>query len=246
MFKKFAMTVLGAASLLGAAQLAFAQDATGVVAKPVLETRDSYMVVTRQDMRKCMYPICGGYFVKNVNKNTTRCADGTVQKECHAVQLNTLALGWTPEQQAAFDEQLASGKAMVKGYLEPAPAGLYTADQLTVTEAWQGQGTRKAMGTWYSVFNTGIVCIKAPCPSIGATKLNASSNLPAPTLNPDVDLASLTGATEAQVQAAFEAIATGNVLVAGTLVPVRYGSYSGTTTRGIKLLATQFYLPAKP
>ncbi len=245
MFKKFALTVLGAAALLGSTQVAFAQDAaTDVIAKPAPESRDTYMVVTRQDFRKCMYPMCGGYFVKNVNKNMTRCADGTMQKECHAVQLNTVALGWTPEQQAAFEEQLAAGKAMVKGYLEPAPAGQYTAEQLKVTEAWQGQGSRKAMGTWYSAFNTGIVCIKAPCPSFGITRLNAGAG--AATLNPDLDLASLTGASEAQVQAAYQAMDGGNILVAGTLVPVRYTIYNGSTTRGTKLLATQFYLPAKP
>jgi hypothetical protein len=247
MLKKFALTVLGAVAMLGAIQTAFAQEAiTDGVPKAILETRDSYMVVTRQDTRKCMYPICGGYFVKNVNKSTTRCADGTLQRECHAVQLNTLALGWTPEQQSAFEEQLALGKAMVKGYLEPAPAGLYTAEQLKVTEAWQGQGKRKAAGTWYSAYNTGIVCIKAPCPSFAASKLNAGGKLPAPTINPDLDLSSLTGATEAQVQAAFEVMNGGNILIAGSLVPVRYTIYNGSTTRGTKLLATQFYLPAKP
>ena len=160
---------------------------------------ESMLIVTRVDTRKCAYPQCGGYFVKAVNVARTRCADGTLQKECHAVQLNTLALGWSPEQQAAFEAQLAAGKAMVKGKLEPAPAGFYTAEQLTVSQAWQGQGTRKALGTWYSAFNTGIVCITSPCPSFGVTPLNAPAGTP--TLNPDLDLASLTGASQAAVHA---------------------------------------------
>ena len=73
---------------------------------------ESMLIVTRVDTRKCAYPQCGGYFVKAVNVARTRCADGTLQKECHAVQLNTLALGWSPEQPAAFEAQLAAGQAM--------------------------------------------------------------------------------------------------------------------------------------
>src|SRR5262245_38578394 len=35
-----------------------------------------YFTVTRRDMRRCMFPICGGYYVKRVNQETTRCVDG--------------------------------------------------------------------------------------------------------------------------------------------------------------------------
>ena len=36
-----------------------------------------YFVVTRHDIRKCISPLCGGFFVKRVNQATTPCADGT-------------------------------------------------------------------------------------------------------------------------------------------------------------------------
>ena len=240
MIKKFTLSLLGAAALLGSAQLAFADDtaATPIAPKPpVLETRDSYMTVVRPDMRKCMYPMCGGYFVKNVNKPTTRCADGTQQRECHAVQLNPKLLGWDADQLAAFEQQFAQGKALVKGYLEPAPAGQFTADQLTLTEAWQAQGPRSPLGTYYGVKSTGIVCIKAPCPSLAATKLNVIGA----TINPDLELGT-SGANEKQIQAGLEALNTTGILAAGVVVPVRYPG----NTRGQKLLASQFYLPASP
>lgn len=238
MIKRLTLAALSALTLATTPLMASAQDAT----TPALQTRDSYLIVTRQDARKCAYPMCGGYFVKSVNQKLTRCADGTQQKECHAVQLNTNALGWTPEQRAAFDAQFAQGKALVRGVLEPAPAGLYTADQLTITEAWQAQGPRAPIGTFYGVKSTGIVCITAPCPSLAATKLNVI----APVLNPDLDL-SLSGASDKQIQAAYEALGSTGILTAGAIVPVKYPALEGNKPRvGSKLIASQFYLPAKP
>ena len=241
MFKKFALTLLGAACLLTTPMLASAQD---VPTKPVVaETRDSYLIVTRQDFRKCAYPMCGGYFVKAVNKPLTRCADGTLQKECHAVQLNARALGWTDEQRAAFDAQFAQGQALVRGVLEPAPAGFYTADQLTITEAWSAQVKNKPMGTFYGVKSTGIVCITTPCPSLAATKLNVVSK----PVNPSLDLTA-SGADDATLQAAYEALGTKTgILTAGVIVPMRVtGTLDGKPRRELTLIANQFYLPAKP
>lgn len=206
------------------------------------ETRDSYLIVTRVDQRTCAYPTCGGYFVKSVNKPLTRCADGSLKKECHAVQLHTAALGWTPEQTQAFEKSFAARHAVVRGVLEPAPAGLYTADALTITEAWQGQGLRQPVGTFYGVKSTGIVCITAPCPSLAATKLN----VPGEAIHPELDL-SLTGASDKQIQAGLEALNTTGILAVGPLVPVKYPALEGNTPRwGAKLVASEFYLPAKP
>ena len=238
MIKRLTLSACSALMLLGSPLLATAQNAT----TPTLQTRDGYLIVTRVDTRKCAYPMCGGYFVKAVNQALTRCADGSMQKECHAVQLNANALGWTSDQRAAFDAEFAQGHALVRGLLEPAPAGFYTADQLTITEAWQGQGLRnKPLGSFYSVKSTGIVCITAPCPSLAATKLNVI----APVLNPDLDLG-LTGASDKQIQAGYEALGSTGILAVGAIVPVRLPALTGGTRKGSKLLASEFYLPAKP
>ncbi|MBI2734114.1 MAG: hypothetical protein HYX44_12665 [Aquabacterium sp.] len=238
MLKRLTLGACSALTLLGSPLLARAQDATA----PSLQTRDGYLIVTRVDTRKCAYPLCGGYFVKAVNQALTRCADGSMQKECHAVQLNTNALGWSGDQRAAFDAEFAQGHALVRGLLEPAPAGLYTADQLTISEAWQGQGLRnKPLGSFYGVRSTGIVCITTPCPSLAATKLNVIG----PVRNPDLDL-SLSGANDKQIQAAYEALGSTGILAAGAIVPVRLPALDGGTRQGSKLLASEFYLPAKP
>lgn len=239
MYKNLALSLLGAACLVSAA---FAQDVNVPTKPEIVETKDSYLIVTRQDTRKCAYPMCGGYFVKAVNKARTRCADGSLQAECHAVQLNARALGWSDEQRAAFDAQFAQGKALVRGFLEPAPAGFYTADQLTITEAWSAQGPKKPMGAFYSVKSTGIVCITTPCPSLAATRLNSLSR----PLNPSLDL-SPSGVDEPTLQSAFEALGTSGILASGVIVPMRVtGTLDGKPARELSLIANQFYLPAKP
>jgi hypothetical protein len=244
--KRLMLSALGAASVL-ASLMAAALPARAQVLDPlppVLLTRDSYLIVTHIDQRMCVAPGCGGYFVKGVNTATTRCADGTLQKECHAYSLDTALLGWTDAQRAAFEAQFAKGRAVVRGWLETAPlpgtTGL-SIDSLKLTEAWQAQGKHIPAGIFYSVKDTGVRCITAPCPSLAATKLNTA----AAALNPDLDL-SLTGATSAQVQAAYEALASTGILAAGAIVPVKLSSLSGATVKGSKLLASNFYLPAKP
>ncbi|MES2090343.1 MAG: DUF6748 domain-containing protein [Pseudomonadota bacterium] len=237
MIKKMSLALMSILTLLAFPAVSSAQDAA-----PSLQTRDNYLIVTHADLRKCIYPLCGGYFVKAVNQRLTRCADGSQQRECHAVELNTKNLGWTEEQRAAFDAAFAAGHALVRGIIEPAPRGFYTADVLTITEAWQGQGPNKPLGIFYGVKSTGIVCITTPCPSLAATKLNST----APAINPDLDL-SPSHAGDQQIQAAFEALGSSGILTVGVVVPVKYPALEGLPDRkGSKLLASNFYLPAKP
>jgi hypothetical protein len=207
-----------------------------------LAAPQSVLIVTHVDARKCMYPLCGGYFVKAVNQALTRCADGTMAKECHAVEIDSTALGWTPEQQASFESSFAKGYALVKGAITPQPRGQYTGEVLRLSQAWQGQALHKPLGTFYGVHSTGIVCIKAPCPSLETQALNSTAK----PINPDLNL-STAGAPPASVDAALQALGTPEgILVAGAILPVRYSSLSGSGALGTRLLASEFYLPAKP
>lgn len=201
-----------------------------------------HFIVTRVDARKCAYPLCGGYFVKAVNSPVTRCADGKLARECHAVELDTRALGWSDEQRAKFEASFGQGKALVKGSLEPQPRGLYTAEVLRVAEAWQGQGgNKRPLGTFYSLKNNGIVCVQAPCPSFSLTTLNR----PKPERTIDTPDFTPARAPEEAVQAAWAALEQGPILTAGAVVPFPAGGLQGTVY-GYKLLASEFYLPAKP
>lgn len=203
---------------------------------------EPYFIVTRIDARKCAYPMCGGYFVKAVNSALTRCADGKLAKECHAVELDTRTLGWSDEQRAKFEASFGTGKALVKGAIEPQPRGLYTGEVLRVTEAWQGQGSNKRpLGTFYSLKSNGIVCIQAPCPSFSLNTLNR----PAPERTIDTPDFSPAQAPEEAVKAAWSALEQGPILTVGAIVPFPAGGLQGTV-HGHKLLASEFYLAAKP
>jgi hypothetical protein len=243
MLKKFALPLVVLASLATGQAFGPAHAQT-VAPAPTAKDAASYLIVTQVDMRKCASPMCGGYFVRAVNQALTRCADGSFRKECHVFTLNTDALGWTDDQRALFQEQFASGHALVKGRLASvAVIGPTKGDVVSVTEAWQGAALSKPKGTFFKVKSTGIVCITTPCPSIGATPLNLPM---ARTSNPDVDLAS-SGADEAAQLAGSEAIFNGGILAAGTLVSTRTTNQAtGRVIKGSKLVTTEFYLPAKP
>ncbi len=203
---------------------------------------EPYFIVTRIDARKCAYPLCGGYFVKAVNSTLTRCADGKLARECHAVELDTRALGWSDEQRAKFEASFGTGKALVKGALEPQPRGLYTGEVLRLTQAWQAQGgNKRPLGTFFSLKNNGIVCIQAPCPSFSLTTLNR------PATERTIDGPDFTPAhaSAEAVQAAWAAMEQGPILTTGAVVPFPAGGLQGTVY-GHKLLVSEFYLPAKP
>lgn len=203
-----------------------------------------YLIVTQVDPRTCAYPVCGGYFVKAVNRARTVCADGKPAAQCHAVELDTRALNWTDAQKQAFEAGFAKGQALVRGIIEPQPRGRFTGEVLRVTEAWQGQAASKPLGTFYNVKGTGIVCITAPCPSFSAQTLN--SQLPPTT--PELDL-NHTGAKPEQVQAAYELLndlkGTG-ILAVGQILPRPVHSLDGKPAYGRFLVASEIYLPAKP
>jgi len=242
MLKQIALPAIALLTLQGLASVAQAQSAA---LAPAIKVAPSYYVVTQADMRKCASPMCGGYFIKAVNQALTRCSDGAFRKECHAFTLNTDALGWSDDQRALFDEQFASGKAVVRGKLAVGAVPFMSAlkaDVLTITEAWQGQALSQPKGVFYSVKSTGIVCITTPCPSLGATPLNVPL---AKTTNPDLDLAA-SGADEKALEAGGQALFDTGILTAGTIVPTKYVDIAGRTRRGTKLVASEFYLPAKP
>ena len=114
-------------------------------------------IVTRLDSRLCPSSRCGGYFVKEVNKPKTQCADGTWQRHCHAAELDASGLGWSGDELARFSEQFGQRHALVRGKLRQIERGSIKADVLAVDEGWQGQALSEPVGTFYGVKTTGIV-----------------------------------------------------------------------------------------
>lgn len=196
-----------------------------------------HYIATRPDLRKCAFPACGGYYVKAVNRALTRCADGSLQKECHVATLNTKALPWSDADRATFEKSFIPGQALVHGKLVALKGSTgVKANTLVIDQGWVAQADSKPLGVFYQLKNSGIVCITTPCPTITETTLNypISQNIHG------LDLAA-SGAKPAQVAAGFLALGSTGVLAAGG-----HQAITGPSGQGQLLVASQFYLPFAP
>jgi hypothetical protein len=118
----------------------------------------------RRDLRKCISPICGGYFVTRVNSATTRCTDGSFKRECYVAEID-----WNGQPQGDSSDLLVRGKIVAKGYGTFGNLG-----QLVASESWMSIGTKEPSGPFYLVRDNGVRCIAYPCPTHREAKLNSS------------------------------------------------------------------------
>jgi hypothetical protein len=199
-----------------------------------------YYTVTHADLRLCPSPMCGGYFVKQINKLKTICADGVLRDECHVMQLDGKALGWTQQQTDDYFNNVFGAKTgIVRGNFAHAldattPAVSNSPDTLTITEAWQAQSKNVSTNPVYHVKDLGIVCIAYPCLDDTIEQLLNAWEMKDKMIT-DVRL-NFSGATQTQINAGYKAFAGDGILVAGT--------HRLTTDKlGKLLIANQFYLP---
>ena len=195
-----------------------------------------YFIVTGPDMRKCVSPICGGYFVGRVNTEVARCADGTWQAECHMFDLDLSKLELDPATEEKAREAITSGGALVRGALAKVDIGSpILADVLVANEVWIGATGNEPEGHFSRVDDTGIVCFTYPCATFIERSLNTNlvDNLDG------VDLAS-SGATAQQVTAAQAELNATGLLVAGT-----HSVVTGPAGTMNALEASEFYTRLK-
>ena len=172
----------------------------------------------RHDYRRCMYPMCGGYWVKRVNKSTTQCADGKWAAECYVAEIV-----WS---NAGLDGS-ATGDLLRGSIVKKTYNGLqYGA--FKPTEVWAAASTDTPSGSFYRVEDKGIVCVRAPCFDTAADKLNATTSR---------TLSDLSGTLALKAE---DALATQKLIIAGAV--------SNTWGGGRALSVTQFWtrVTAKP
>lgn len=186
--------------------------------EPLAGSGEYYLV--RQDVRRCMSPLCGGYFVRRVNQSRTRCANGRWMSECYVAEID-----W--KGQTEIDPGMALLRGHVVARLFPRFGNL---GALRVTESWQSPSDKPATGTFYRTRDRGVRCITHPCLSHTATRLNLNVT----TNVAGVDLAAA-GADGSEAAAAMTN--PDGVMVAGYFSPVR-----GPAGRAQILKATKFYL----
>lgn len=190
---------------------------------PAAQRLWTYFIVSRQDTRRCIYPLCGGVYVKRVNQSDVKCADGTWAKECYVGDFDFSAIGLSDEEAIAANQKVRSGQAIFRGSLV---TGFFEGDFRSVpafqaTEVWVSPLEKRPSGTFFQLEDAGIMCITSPCPSLDVWRLNR--NLDPYTRMAGIDFAR-TGADEALVAKAWEALQVpsdiGGLVVVGKVVKV--------------------------
>jgi hypothetical protein len=185
----------------------------------------------RRDLRRCAFPLCGGYFVRRVNHPLTRCVSGKFMKECYVAEID-----WNGHPQIEVNGALLRGKIMNKSYVKPGKppmAFLWTVGEFGVTESWQSAGDQISNGLFYRVKDRGVRCITHPCLTHLEVKLNSTAQR-------NIAGVDLSGARvpESRVSEAFEQMTRPDgVIIAGSHLPV-----TGPAGKSIMLKASQFYL----
>ena len=175
-------------------------DASGEKADSARSTSTFYKF--RHDMRRCLSPVCGGYFISRVNFTKTKCVDGSWQSECYVTGLDTRALG--------ADANLER-VTLLRGTLKPQTFGTFgTYALFVVSEAWAPINDGAPTGLFHRMTDSGIRCVRAPCPTIRAAKLNSTiaSNVT------DVDFTS-SGGTPAELRGSRPSMYTDGFLAVG-------------------------------
>ena len=191
--------------------------------EPPAGSGDYFLV--RRDVRRCMSPLCGGYFVKRVNQSRTRCANGRWMRECYVAEID-----WNGQ------PEINRGKALVRGNIVARRfPGFGNLGALRVTESWQSPSDTPATDMLYRVRDRGVRCITHPCLTHSATRLDSrlTSNVAG------VDLAAAGANGELISEGAAAMTRPDGVIVAGYFAPV-----TGPGGRAQTLKATKFYLPA--
>jgi hypothetical protein len=191
----------------------------------------------RADLRKCVFPLCGGFFVQRANRLATECADGRARNECYVAEADLSALGLSEEQASGARSLLAAGRALAKGSLRLKPYGDFgNLGVLVASEVWEAATETPPKGAFYRLASNGVVCIAYPCRSLREETLNAAFRRDI--ADPDF---SAVGASESQLSAAQARLSqAGGILAAGLRRTVK-----GPGGKAPSLLLSQFYLPVQ-
>ena len=200
---------------------------TGSVARP--GNADGVYRV-RPDPRLCPSPVCGGFFVRLVNRPTTSCGDGAARAWCYVARIDLTGLPAAAQTRVQGVER--AGNLLLRGRIAPDDrAEFHGLSRLVAGEAWLAATSTTSSGIVFLVTDTGIRCIRAPCFALRAGIVNTSRAVKASGL----DLKPVAAGPSA-VRLGRAALATGGLLVAGT---------SGQDTDGGRtVVASQFYLRA--
>jgi len=149
--------ILGCGALLGLA---------GPAASEVGAAGSSFYVV-RSDPRLCPSPLCGGYWIALANRARTRCSDEALRPRCYVAKM--VGEVGQPLSATVPEGALTYGALEVQEF-----GGLGKLGVLGVAEVWKPVGGA-VRGDFYRLRDIGVRCIRAPCFSMRATRLNGGA-----------------------------------------------------------------------
>ncbi len=166
----------------------------GADAKPAQE----YLV--RVDPRLCPSPLCGGYWIALANKTRTRCPDGRFRSRCY------VASAW-PASRMIHDGALVQG-----GIAAGDVPGFEHLGMLIATDVRNPVGAA-ASGSFYRLRDIGVRCVREPCFSIRASRLNTTSAV----LVSGLDLRSAELSEEQEMRVGLALVGDGLFAAGGTV-----------------------------
>ncbi len=192
---------------------------------------DAFFLVTRPDYRKCMWPLCGGVYVAQVNQAQTDCVLEGSAADCYVAEIDWSAVGLAPTELGDVKAQAAQGHVLVRGTMENHAYPSHELPVLVATGAWHGVTLNPPTADFYYVVDNGITCITFPCPSLTELRLNTSDTQQIAGL----DLA-VSGAGQPQIAAAQSELA-----MEGLMVSANHQAVSGPAGEGQALVAVELY-----
>jgi len=198
----------------------------GVAGPPQSVPTASYFRV-RPDTRRCIYPLCGGFWIATVNKARTLCPEGGRKSECYVAEIDWAVVpsgGSVGDLISTGHEPVLRGSLTLRDY-----PGFGNLGVLPALEAWRSATVLEAPQRVLRVRERGT-CKGPTMLDLCAQVLNSVREFALSTL----DLSQV-GATELQLIAADAAVRDGRLLAAGA---VEVNGRQGST-----LVASQFYLP---
>jgi hypothetical protein len=208
-------------------------EATAALTQDLQLGGDASYLRLRRDVRRCAAPLCGGFFVERVNRLSTICSDGERRAECYVADLDTSAIGLSPDQEGLI--QSSPTTFVLRGEIVSQLSDFGDVGRLIVSEAWQGHAGVTPRGAFSRVKNEGIVCITSPCLSFSSELLN--HRLPTVPVA-EVDLEGISS----DPSDAFEQLNEPD----GLLVAARPTLVTGPAGRALGLDASEYYIPLLP
>lgn len=183
-----------------------------VLAAPGAAKTEPAWYAVEPDLRKCVSPLCGGWWVREVNRSTTRCLDGSRKPACYVAELGSAGAYTTDERLAQAGD---AAVLLARGYfLSAATPGFPDLSRLAVTRAYARVGTAAQREAVYRVRPTRLACVTSPCFTIRAARLNEPA---ASVAASELDLSSLPAPQRSLARTAY---ANGDLVAGGRLVRV--------------------------